>query len=111
MQRRAAVATLAVLCTGGGAARADELATFTVVLRGGKIEPPRLEVPAGRRIKFVVRNEGPGPVEFENLELRVEKVLAPGASSFIVVAPLRPGSYRFVDEFLPDTGQLEVVAK
>ena len=110
MQRRAAVATLAVLCT-GGAARADELATFTVVLRGGKIEPPRLEVPAGRRIKFVVRNEGPGPVEFENLELRVEKVLAPGASSFIVVAPLRPGSYRFVDEFHPDTGQLEVVAK
>lgn len=111
MRRRAAVATLAVLGLYAGAARADELATYTVVLRGGKIEPSRLDVPAGRRIKFIVRNEGPGPVEFENLALRVEKVLAPGANSFIVIAPLRPGSYRFVDEFHPDTGWLDVVAK
>lgn len=70
-----------------------------------------LEVPAGRRVKLALRNEGPGPCEFENLELRVEKVLAPGASSFVVLAPLRPGRYRFIDEFHPDTGALDVVAK
>lgn len=110
MRRRMAVAALGMLGL-AGAARAEEPASYTVVLRGGRIEPERLEVPAGRRIKLALRNEGPGPCEFENLELRVEKVLAPGASSFVVVAPLRPGSYRFVDEFHPDTGRLELVAK
>jgi len=93
------------------AVRADELAIYAIVLRGGRIEPAVLEVPAGRRIKLALRNEGPGPCEFENLELRVEKVLAPGASSFVVLAPLRLGSYRFVDEFHPDTGALRLLAK
>ena len=111
MRRRAAMAGLAALGIASAATRADDLLTYAVVLRDGRIEPSKLEVPAGRRIKFVVRNDGPGPVEFENLELRVEKVLAPGAGSFIVVAPLRPGSYRFIDEFHPDTGRLDVVAK
>jgi len=92
-------------------AAAQETLTYTVLLSGGRIEPARLEVPAGKRIKFIVRNAGPGPVEFENLELRVEKVLAPGASSFVVMAPLRPGSYRFIDEFHPETGRMDVVAK
>lgn len=95
----------------GMAARADDLLAYAIVLRAGRIEPPALEVPAGRRLKLALRNEGPGPCEFENLELRVEKVLAPGANSFVVIAPLRPGRYRFVDEFHPDTGVLHLIAK
>jgi hypothetical protein len=110
MHRRAAVAALAAFWL-AGAASAEDLPTYAVVLRGGRIEPSVLEVPAGRRVKLALRNEGPGPCEFENLELRVEKVLAPGASSFVVLAPLRPGRYRFIDEFHPDTGALDVVAK
>ena len=112
MQRRAVVAALAGFGWGAAAStRADELPSYGGVLRGGHIEPAALEVPAGRRIKLALRNAGPGPVEFENLELRVEKVLAPGASSFVVLAPLRPGRYRFVDEFHPETGRLDIVAK
>jgi hypothetical protein len=37
--------------------------------------PTQLVVPAGVKIKLTIRNEGPGPCEFENLNLRVEKVL------------------------------------
>ena len=59
-----------------------EAVTFAVVIKDGRILPARLEVPAGRKIKLAIKNEGPGPSEFENLSLRVEKVLAPGASSF-----------------------------
>lgn len=106
----ALAAVLALPCL-AGAVRADELPTYAIVLRGGRIEPASLEVPAGRRIKLTLLNEGPGPCEFESLELRVEKVLAPGARSFVVIAPLRPGSYRFVDEFHPETGALRLVAK
>lgn len=90
---------------------AEELRSFEVVARDGRIAPERLEVPAGRRVKLALKNEGKGPIEFENLDLRVEKVLAPGASSFVVLPSLKPGSYRFVDEFHPDTGTLLIIAK
>jgi hypothetical protein len=31
--------------------------------------------------------------------LRKEKVLAPGGDSFVVIAPLSPGEYKFFDDF------------
>jgi len=92
-------------------ARADELPTFQVTAKDGKLIPARLEVPAGTRIKIAIRNEGPGPIEFESMELRVEKVLSPGATSFVVLHSLKPGTYRFFDEFHPATGECLVVAK
>jgi hypothetical protein len=92
-------------------ARAAELATFEIVARDGQLLPERLEVLAGVKLKLTLRNDGKVPVEFENTDLRVEKVLAPGARSFVVIHPLRPGSYTFVDEFHPDTGKLLLIAK
>lgn len=86
-------------------------ATFPVVIGGGRIVPAELEVPAGVKIKLTLHNQGPGPCEFENLSLRVEKVLAPMARSFVVIHPLRPGRYRFIDEFHPDTGVMWLVVK
>lgn len=91
-------------------AAAEPLA-FSVVIKDGRITPARLEVPAGRKIKLALKNEGPGPCEFENLGLRIEKVLAPGASSFVVIHPLQPGTYRFIDDFHPTTSEMLLVAK
>ncbi|MCK9381120.1 MAG: cupredoxin domain-containing protein [Sulfuritalea sp.] len=88
-----------------------ELLVFSIVIKDGRITPSRLEVPAGRKIKLAIKNEGPGPCELENLNLRVEKVLAPGASSFVVIHPLRPGTYRFIDEFHPATSALLMIAQ
>ena len=65
----------------------------------GKLNPARIEVPAGQRIKIEVRNMGKGAAEFESVQLRKEKVLAPGADSFVVIAPLSPGEYKFFDDF------------
>ncbi len=105
-------ALVGALLLGAPAAHAGPpQAVYAVELRSGRIEPARLEVPAGVKIKLTIRNHGPGPCEFENLDLRVEKVLAPGASSFVVIHPLRPGSYRFIDEFHPQTGRMLLVAK
>lgn len=91
--------------------QAQELPTFEVIARDGRLFPERLEVPVGQRIKLIVRNQGKGPIEFENLAMRVEKVLAPGASSFVVLPKLKPGEYEFIDEFHMDTGRMWVVAK
>lgn len=92
-------------------AHGQELHTVTLTLRDGKLIPPTLEVPANTRFKIVIRNEGRGPAEFESRSLRKEKVLAPGATSFVVVAPLKPGTYDMFDEFHEKTATGTVVAK
>lgn len=90
---------------------AQELPTFEVIAKEGRLYPERLEVPTGQRIKLVVKNQGKSPIEFENLAMRIEKVLAPGATSFVVLPKLKPGEYDFIDEFHMDTGKMIVVAK
>ncbi|KVM62610.1 periplasmic lipoprotein involved in iron transport [Burkholderia ubonensis] len=82
-----------------GAAQATDLPTFKLEMADGRLNPARIEVPAGQRFKIEIRNTGKGAAEFESVQLRKEKVLAPGADSFVVVAPLSPGEYKFFDDF------------
>jgi hypothetical protein len=97
----ALAAALAAPVTGlfAQAAYADDLPTFRLEMADGKLNPARIDVPAGKRIKIEVRNTGKGAAEFESVQLRKEKVLAPGAESFVVIAPLDPGEYKFFDDF------------
>ncbi len=76
-----------------------DLLTFHLEMADGKLTPARIEVPAGQRIKITIKNSGKGAAEFESVQLRKEKVLAPGADSFVVIAPLEPGEYKFFDDF------------
>jgi hypothetical protein len=92
-------------------AMGDELPSFRIEAKDGALIPRELRVPSGRRIKIEIVNSGTEPIEFESLELRKEKVLAPGAASFIVIAPLRPGRYAFFDEFHQNTGQGVLIAE
>jgi len=92
-------------------ATAESLSSYELVASEGRLTPDILHVPAGQRFKIVVRNEGHDAIEFESTDLKKEKVLAPGATSFVVIAPLKPGSYRFFDEFHPDTGQGRIVVE
>ena len=96
---------------GGVAVAAEELPAYEIVVNDGVFKPARIAVPAGRRVKLVLINEGPGPLEFENDEMHIEKVLSAGARSFVVLPKLQPGKYEFVDEFNPITGLLAVEAK
>lgn len=90
---------------------AAELPTFLLVMKDGRIFPEKLEVPANTRFRLTIRNEGPGAAEFESLELKKESVLAPGVTRSLVFYPMKPGSYRFFDEFHADTAQGHIIAK
>ena len=94
-----------------GAAFAGDLPTFRLEMKDGVLNPARIEVPAGKKIKIEVHNTGKSAAEFESVQLRKEKVLAPGAESFVVVAPLSPGEYKFFDDFHLSTAQGVIVAK
>ncbi|MGV0949708.1 MAG: cupredoxin domain-containing protein [Azonexus sp.] len=94
-----------------GAALADDLPTYKLLMKDGRIFPETLEVPANTRFRLEVKNEGPGAAEFESLELKKELVLAPGITRSLVFFPMKPGAYKFFDDFHPDTGQGRIVAK
>ena len=109
--RHVRLVAIALLTLSVPYALAEELLTVKLIARDGRFYPDTIEVPAGRRFKLVITNEGPGPEEFESVELKKEKVLAAGATSFLVFAPLKPGAYLFFGEFHPDTAKGRIVAK
>ena len=92
-------------------ASADDMPTFKLLMKEGRFFPETIEVPAHTRFRLEVKNEGPGATEFESLQLRKETVLAPGVTRKLVFAPMKPGSYKFFDEFHPETAQGRIVAR
>jgi len=90
---------------------ADEMPTIKLLMKEGRLHPETLEVPAMTRFRLEVKNEGPGAAEFESLELKKELVLAPGVTRSLVFFPMKPGTYKFFDDFHPETGQGRIVAK
>ena len=92
-------------------AHSQDLPSYQLTIRAGRFYPEVLEVPANTKFRLLIKNEGPGPEEFESAELRKENVLAPGVQSFLIFQPLQPGSYKFFGEFHPETAQGRLVAK
>ena len=90
---------------------ADDMPTLHLLMKDGRLFPETLEVPANTKFRLTIRNEGPGAAEFESLELRKETVLAPGVTRSLIFHPMKPGTYKFFDDFHPETAQGRIVAK
>jgi hypothetical protein len=93
------------------AVQAQDVAQFSIVAKDGKLVPSEIVVPAGKKIKLDISNEGKTPIEFESKALKIEKVLAPGAKSSVTINPLKPGEYAFEDEFHSATSKGKIIAK
>lgn len=105
------IAAGAALLSMSVATSAEDYPVFVIEFKDGAISPSAIEVPAGTRFKLELRNTGLSPVEFESLELRKEKVLGPGVTSFIVIRSLDPGEYRFFDDFHLDMPPATLIAR
>lgn len=92
-------------------AQAAEPDTFEIAIKDHRFSPDRIEVPAGKKITLVVRNEDATPEEFESHDLKREKVVAGGKEIRVVVGPLKAGEYKFVGEYHEDVAKGVVVAK
>jgi plastocyanin len=92
-------------------ALAEDLPVRKLVAKDGVFEPETIEVPAGKRFKIEISNEGKSPMEFESKDLKQEKVIAKGAKSSVVINALKPGTYVFFDEYHPDAPKGKIVAK
>ena len=78
---------------------ADEPAKVTVTLKDQKFSPAEPTAPAGKPIVILVVNQDGTPAEFESKALRVEKVVTGGKTITVNVHPLKPGRYRFFDDY------------
>ncbi len=85
----------------------------TLTLKDNRFVPSEITVPAGERLRIDVKNQDATPAEFESHDLRVEKFVAPGGQISVMVGPLKPGTYKFFDEYHPTTavGTLTAVKK
>ena len=83
-----------------------------LVLKDHRFMPAAITVPAGTRFHIEVTNQDATPAEFESNDLRVEKIAAPGVSITVIAGPLKPGAYKFFDDYHPDqaNGVLTAVA-
>ena len=102
---------LALLLLAAPALSTAAFADPTLTFQDGTFLPARLEVTGADSVTITLINAGAEPVEFESHALRKEKVLAPGASSFIVLRGVGPGEYDFFDDFHPDAAKGVLVVK
>lgn len=65
--------------------------------------PAELPVPAGVKVKLLVKNERQVNAEFESNSLHREKIVNPGGEAAVYIGPLDPGSYDIFDDFNRDT--------
>lgn len=84
---------------------------FTLVIKDHKFDPTEITVPAGQKVKLIVRNEDPTPEEFESKPLNREKVIPGKSSATIFIGPLSPGRYPFVGEYNEKTAKGTIIVK
>jgi len=80
-------------------ALADDPATLQLVIAQHQFSPKELPVPAGVRVKLLIRNDDALAAEFESYDLSRE-IVVPGHSQVTVyIGPLKPGRYNFFNDF------------
>ena len=77
--------------------------TVSIVLKNNQFVPSEVPIPAGIKVKLIVRNDNATASEFESIQFHREKVVAPNQEITVFVGPLDPGSYEFYDDFHPET--------
>jgi hypothetical protein len=99
--RACAVAGAVSLILGAASLALAAGTDIVIAIKDGRFVPSEVPVPAGTKLKLIVRNQDSSMSEFESTELHREKTVAPGQEISVFVGPLDPGSYEFFDDFHP----------
>jgi plastocyanin len=84
--------------------------TVALTLSEHRFVPAEVTVPAGERLRIEVTNRDKTPSEFESSDLRIEKIVPPAGKIVVNAGPLKPGTYRFFDEYHPETATGQIIA-
>ena len=72
---------------------------YVLTLKNHKFSPQELSIPAGQKVKLLVKNLDATPAEFESSDLNREKVVAAGGEITVYVGPLDAGRYGYFNDF------------
>lgn len=106
--RTALITSIALLLAFPAYAETPE---YKLTIKDHKFVPARIEIPAGTKVKLLVKNEDPTAEEFESNDFNREKVISGGGEATLYVGPLSAGEYNFYGEFNPKTAQGTLVVK
>ena len=99
------------LAVAPGAAILAETDTYTLTIKDHRFTPSEFIVPAGQKVKLLIKNLDATPEEFESHDLNREKIVAGGGEITLYIGPLEPGTYGFFGEFHEATAQGKVIVK
>jgi plastocyanin len=102
-----AVCVLTLALVAGPAVAADPV---RLSIRDHRFQPDSITVPAGTRFPIEVTNRDATVEEFESGDLRVEKIVVPGATIRVFVGPLKPGTYKFFGDYHPSLARGTITA-
>lgn len=88
-----------------------ETPTHMITIKNHKFSPAELTLPAGKKVKLVIKNQDPTPEEFESYSLHREKIVGGNSQIIVFVGPLKPGVYDYFGEFNPKTAQGKIIVK
>lgn len=80
-------------------AAAADTPEFHLLLQDHKFVPASLKVPANTRVKVLVTNRNAMPSEFESTDFNREKIVLQNSTITVFIGPLKPGTYKFYDDF------------
>ncbi len=92
-------------------ASSEEPVGIDLTLKDHRFSPSEIHVTTGKPTVLKIRNEDSTAEEFDSSALKVEKIIAAGASVTVRLRPLGPGRFPFMGEFHPDTAQGVVISE
>ena len=90
---------------------AAELPVYELSIKDHYFHPDSIEIPAGTKVKLLVKNQDTTPEEFESHDLNREKIISGNSEATIYIGPLDPGEYGFFGEFNEATAQGKIIVK
>lgn len=109
MRRRCLpLAMLALIWAFSTSARADD---YVLTIKNHEFSPKELTLPAGQKIRLIVKNLDPAPAEFESPDLNREKLVTGNSDISVFIGPLSAGKYTFFDDFHRDTTTGIIIVK
>jgi hypothetical protein len=82
-----------------------------LVLANHRFQPDHLTVPAGERFRIELTNQDETTDEFESYDMKFEKIVVSGGHIAVFAGPLHPGTYKFFDDYHPDTATGTITAE
>jgi hypothetical protein len=91
--------------------RAGAADPVQLLLVDHRFQPDHVTVPADERFRIELTNQDNTTDEFESYDMKFEKIVVSGGHIAVFAGPLHPGTYKFFDDYHPDTATGTITAE